>query len=326
MALDTEFKADRLNVNHLKLNGIDISNFYIETLGDGKLIDSMRGDMMVQITPSMLDTNGEYKIEQLLGLGRFSRAELSMPIKSVYYLSPTGSDSNLGTKDSPWLTLCNTSDNSIVVLLNGTYTNTRSTSLIGYSWRVQECFYTDHRINNLTIVGESKSGVVISVSNATNRLVIPSGAGVLNMVNLLNFTVRFSSISSSSSPYFIAEERYVSNTCNVHFLFYSCTTNVGYNYYGADSSKRYNLTLYSNNNYSMNINSITTDTRYNYLYALNSVLSNLTINSSSIFSSLEKNIDTIQQSTSIDLKSNTLLFKTDIINFDTITMNLWIEQ
>lgn len=71
--LDSEFRADRLNVHNLKLNGIDISNFQIETLGDGKYIDSLRGDIQVQITPSMLDANGNYVIQQIPGLGRFAR-------------------------------------------------------------------------------------------------------------------------------------------------------------------------------------------------------------------------------------------------------------
>lgn len=70
---DSEFRADRLNVRNLKLNGIDISNFQIETLGDGKYIDSLRGDIQVQITPSMLDASGNYVIQQIPGLGRFAR-------------------------------------------------------------------------------------------------------------------------------------------------------------------------------------------------------------------------------------------------------------
>ena len=76
--LDSEFRADRLNVHNLKLNGIDISNFQIETLGDGKYIDSLRGDIQVQITPSMLDANGNYVIQQIPGMGRFSRAEVKV--------------------------------------------------------------------------------------------------------------------------------------------------------------------------------------------------------------------------------------------------------
>ena len=76
--LDSEFRADRLNVHNLKLNGIDISNFQIETLGDGKYIDSMRGDIKVQITPSMLDASGNYVIQQIPGFGRFVRAEVKL--------------------------------------------------------------------------------------------------------------------------------------------------------------------------------------------------------------------------------------------------------
>lgn len=73
---DSEFRADRLNVRNLKLNGINISNFQIETLGDGKYVDSLRGDIQVQITPSMLDASGNYVIQQIPGLGRFARAEV----------------------------------------------------------------------------------------------------------------------------------------------------------------------------------------------------------------------------------------------------------
>lgn len=323
--LDSEFRADRLNVHNLKLNGIDISNFQIETLGDGKYIDSLRGDIQVQITPSMLDASGNYVIQQIPGLGRFAKVEISSTPRPVYYLAPNGLDTNLGTKTSPWQTLTNVPNGSIVVLLNGTYSTTRSIQLLTYSWNVQSCFYSSVSKGGLTIIGESKSGVIISVNPATNRLVIPSGANVLNGVNLLNFTVQFNGLTSSSSPYFISEERYVSNVCNVNLEFYNCTTQVGYNYYGSDYNRRYNLNITSNNTYSTYTTNII-DTRYNYLYSINSILSNLTINGSSIFTSLDKNTDNIQFSKMIYIKSNTLTFNTDILNFDTITLDIWLEQ
>ena len=324
---EKEFRADRLNVKHLKLDGVDISNFYIDTLGDGKYIDSLRGDIQVNITPSMLNANGEYVIEQLPGLGRFKKVEVSMVSKPVYYLAPNGLDTNLGTKTSPWQTLVNVPDNSIVVLLNGTYTSsTRITALLGYSWTVQKCFYTDRPKLNLVIVGESKNGVIIQYNSGINRLLIPTGANVLNNLTVMNFTIMFSDITSSSSPYIVTEDRYMANICNVHFAYYNCTTNIPYNYYGSDSTKRYNLSTYSNNSYSTYFTTNIIDSRYNYLYSIDSMLSNLTINNDSIFSISEKTTDNVKQSKTVDLMSNIMTFKTDILNFNTITLNLWLEQ
>lgn len=324
--LDKEFKADRLNVHNLKLDGIDISNFQIETLGDGKYIDSLRGDIQVQITPSMLDANGNYVIQQIPGLGRFARAEVSSTPRPVYYLAPNGLDTNLGTKVSPWQTLTNVPNGSIVVLLNGTYVDTTSISGAGYSWRVNHCFYTNRTINNLTIVGESKTGVIISVNSGTNRLVIPAYTGILTGVDLFNFTIQFNGLSSLSSPFFTIADSSMRNICNVHFAFYNCTTSINYSKFGSNTSNRYNLTTYSNNTYSISLPTNIIDTKYNYLYSINSILSNLTINGSSIFTSLEKNTDSIYFSNIIDVKSNTLTFNTDILNFDTITLNIWLEQ
>ena len=323
---DSEFRADRLNVHNLKLNGIDISNFQIETLGDGKYIDSLRGDIQVQITPSMLDASGNYVIQQIPGLGRFAKVEVSSTPRPVYYLAPNGLDTNLGTKTSPWQTLTNVPNGSIVVLLNGTYNAYTTISAGGYTWNVQRCFYTNRTINNLTIVGESKTGVIISVINRTNCLVIPAYTGILTGVNLLNFTIQFNSVTSASSPYFTVGDIGLVNICNVHFDFFNCTTSITYSRFGSNTGKRYNLTTYSNNTYSISLPTNILDTRYNYLYSINSILSNLTINGSSFFMSLEKNTDNIYFSNIIDVKSNTLTFNTDILNFDTITLNIWLEQ
>lgn len=326
MLSEKEFRADRLNVKHLKLDGVDISNFNIETIGDGKYIDSLRGDIQVNITPSMLNANGEYVIEQLPGLGRFKKVEVSMVSKPVYYLAPNGLDTNLGTKESPWQTLSKVPDNSIVVLLNGTYTGTRFVNALSDTFQCQACFYTDNPILNLIVVGESKNGVILQFNQGTNRLLIPTGAYLLNNLTVMNLTIMFSSIRTSSNPYIILEDRYMANICNVHFAYYNCSMNISYNYYGSDSTRRYNLTTYSNNSYSTYFTTNIIDTRYNYLYGINSILSNLTINNSSIFSSSEKTTDNIQQTTIVDIMANIMTFKTDILNFTTITLNLWLEQ
>lgn len=315
--LDKEFKADRLNVHNLKLNGIDISNFQIETLGDGKYIDSLRGDIQVQITPSMLNANGEYVIEQIPGMGRFVRAEVSSTPRPIYYLAPNGSDSNLGTKVSPWRTLTNVPNGSIVVLLNGTYSNNISLDAYG---NVMECFYPNGK-SGLIIIGESKTGVIINRTNTA-----------LNDDTLVN--ALYSSVIMNMTV----------NTADRGTYFYNCSFlrgcvdiflhNITFNVVGAYCYGSYcSGTILAN---SCTINGgwlqvdgspyTVTNTPAN-IPAVGLNNNNVTINGIRALPTTDASNTTYKfTSPLIDFKSNTLTFNTDKRNFDTITLNIWLEQ
>ena len=311
MALDTEFKADRLNVNHLKLNGIDISNFYIETLGDGKLIDSMRGDMMVQITPSMLDANGEYKIEQLPGLGRFTEVEIdpsSLP-SQLYYISPTGLDSNLGTKDSPFKTQSNVPANSYVILLNGTYD--KYITIDSYQ-SVLECLYSIK--NGTIIIGESKTGVILKRrNNGSGGRDWPIISNVATCT-LYNVTVDYY-IGSNMETYQVSFARYPSN---VYFdnIKFNIQGDYSLCYNNDDGKAYYNNCTFTGGNLKPNYSGSSYYTSNTNTYILYDISNKCTLNSNPLV-----------MYNMLDLKTNTLIFKTTQTSFsNTIKLNLWIEQ
>ena len=307
--LDSEFRADRLNVHNLKLNGIDISNFQIETLGDGKYIDSLRGDIQVQITPSMLDASGNYVIQQIPGFGRFIRAEYVIKYPSeLFYLSPNGLDTNDGkTAQSPMLTLANVPDNSYVILLNGTYT--KQIQIDSYK-SVMECFYPLRE--GITYIGESKTGVVIKRRYDPSITSRDWPVIVTNNTKLINVTVDYF-ISSTFDNYQVALNRGANGVRfdNISFVltgFYSLC-------YGESVKVTYNNCSFSGGTLKPNYNGS------HYFTSIPTVMKYSTnVNGTTT------TINGVTTDKLINLKSNTLTFNTDILNFDTITLDIWLEQ
>lgn len=322
---EKEFKADRLNVKHLKLNGIDISNFQIETLGDGKYIDSMRGDIQVNITPSMLNANGEYVIEQLPGLGRFKKVEVSMVSKPVYYLAPNGLDTNLGTKDSPWQTLSNVPNNSIVVLLNGTYTSSKFFD--GNSkYSCMMCFYTPIVKTGLIIISESKTGVIINRYDTNGSYDYEpficdkiDGAHFINM----NFNVKNSRGINGNIQFYIS-------TSTVTFHNMTLTMNIKSPSYTNDyynlGDCTYNMCTVVGGTIQYNSSTVTVNNSLLIPYVgLNN--SNIGLNGTiGVMSNLDAKNIFFTYLVNDFVSSNTLTFKTNKTNFNTITLNLWLEQ
>lgn len=320
--LDSEFRVDRLNVHNLKLNGIDISNFQIETLGDGKYIDSLRGDIQVQITPSILDANGNYVIQQIPGLGRFARAEVSSTPRAIYYLAPNGSDSNLGTKVSPWRTLTNVPNGSIVVLLNGTYS--------GYNffygnYSSMSCFFSTTNKSNLIIIGESKDGVII------NRVDSPNSGDYdafvcdkLYSTEIfgMKFNIPKTRGINSTIQYYISASRVTFHNIDITIAYDSIGS-----YYNMGSSIYNNCTITGGTKQVWDGTPATTIQSNILLYPFLGITnSNIGINGVLVSPNNVLDINNIVFTKLIDFKSNTLTFNTDKRNFDTITLNIWLEQ
>lgn len=323
---DSEFRADRLNVRNLKLNGIDISNFQIETLGDGKYIDSLRGDIQVKITPSMLDASGNYVIQQIPGLGRFARAELSTTVRPVYYLAPNGLDTNLGTKTSPWQTLTNVPNGSIVVLLNGTYSGY---ILNGSYQSMPKAFFTSNYKYNLTIVGESKTGVIVNRVDSPNNddeiWMYLSGCSVSNM------TIN---VYDRGNTYFSRALTLCCYNTSFHNITFNITGTWAYVYWDGTGLNFNSCTMNGGtyvassvgNNTTGSITYTVTDIPAN-IPAVGLNNNNVTINGTRAFPTTDTSNTTFKFSGgAVDFKSNTLTFNTDKRNFDTITLDIWLEQ
>ena len=320
--LDSEFRADRLNVHNLKLNGIDISNFQIETLGDGKYIDSLRGDIQVQITPSMLDASGNYVIQQIPGMGRFSRVELSTTVRPVYYLAPNGLDTNLGTKTSPWQTLTNVPNGSIVVLLNGTYSNTHDIS----STNCLSCFFSVTPKYGLIIYGESRDGVIISRGDTIKSE--DTFVYKQNYISIMNMT--FSVIAERGVNSYNCAYTYLCGDVFFHNIDFRVNSDYSFSYGVFNTGTVIiNECLF----YGGFLKNDKFSSPYNYTNTPNTIptislnVVNPYINGTAVFASSVLDISNIVNTSHIvDIKTNTLIFKTDKRNFDTITLDIWLEQ
>lgn len=204
---DSEFRADRLNVKHLKLNGIDISNFQIETLGEGKYIDSLRGDIQVQITPSMLDASGNYVIQQIPGLGRFARAEVKL--ETTFNFSESQIYTINGIPNGEYIKEISTTPNLII-----TYSRTEGDNLD----------YTAIVYNDNTFLDDRHIVVSYSIESGYDWMIINgvklTGSGTYSFdTNLKDLTYYFHSDRSVASSYVI-------DVYGINKFFYSKVNNI----------------------------------------------------------------------------------------------------
>jgi len=123
-----------------------------------------------------------------------------IPYNNVYFLSPTGLNSNTCTYNAPCLDVTNIPQNSIVILKDGTYNVINShfsQYLAGYLSFLKDFninnYYYHHFIYNLRIIGENKNNVILNsdftLTTGRDTFII----GTATNLSLENLIINFNS-------------------------------------------------------------------------------------------------------------------------------------